>query len=178
MAIEYTIDVLPTTHPEFGSIITWSTREYGAVAYNGVVTPPKEAKDINVSYNVSYKESIQSGSGKLLNVGGLTDEKWLEAYLSSLLPIIIYILLIALIILLIIISAKAIKALNKVQDVVDNVDKKVKTLDGVFDVIDLATDKISLLSDRIINVIAGAIEKVFKVKEKKTKKIEEDNDNE
>lgn len=81
-----TIDVLPTTHPEFGSIITWSTREYGAVAYNGVVTPPKEAKDINVSYNVSYKESIQSGSGKLLNVGGLTDEEWLEAYLSSLLP--------------------------------------------------------------------------------------------
>ncbi len=90
-------------------------------------------------------------------------------YLNQFLPIIIYVLLIVLIILLIVIAIKAIKALNKVQEVVDNVDKKVKTLDGVFDVIDVATDKLSLLSDKIINGIAGAIEKVFRVKKKKEK---------
>jgi uncharacterized protein YoxC len=82
-----------------------------------------------------------------------------------------------LIILLIIISFKAIKALNKVQEVVDNVDKKVKTLNGVFEVIDIATDKLSLISDKIINGISGAIEKVFKNKKKKEKKeIEEEED--
>ena len=96
-------------------------------------------------------------------------------YLSELLPIIIYVLLIVLIILLIIISVKGIKALDKVQDVVDNVDKKVKTLDCVFEFIDSATDRVALLSDRIINAISGAIEKVFK-SNKKTKKLEEDKD--
>ena len=61
--------------------------------------------------------------------------------------------------------------MDKVQEVVDNVDKKVRTLDGVFGVIDLATDKLSMLSDRVINAIAGAVEKVFKVKKKKEKNI-------
>lgn len=80
------IEALPTTHPQFGSIITWSSREYGVINYNGVITPPKEAKDISVNFNVSYKESTQTGAGKLFNIGGLTDEEWLEAYLTSLLP--------------------------------------------------------------------------------------------
>lgn len=91
-------------------------------------------------------------------------------YLSEFLPIIIYILLIVLIILLIVIAVKAIKAINKVQEVVDSVDKKVKTLDGIFDVIDVATDKLSLLSDRIVGVIAGAFEKVFRVRKKQKDK--------
>ena len=96
-------------------------------------------------------------------------------YLNDLLPIIIYIFLIVLIILLIIISVKAIKAMNKLQDVVDNVDKKVKTLDGVFGVIDVATDKLSLISDKIIGGITGFIEKIFKNKKKSeiTKEEEE-----
>ena len=99
-------------------------------------------------------------------------------YLSQLLPIIIYILLIALIILLIIISAKAIKALDKFQMVVDDADKKLKTLDGVFEFIDTATDKVSFLSDRIINILVGAVERVFRTG-KKSKKIEtEEEENE
>ena len=88
-------------------------------------------------------------------------------YLSQLLPIIIYILLIALIVLLIIISIKAIKALNKVQTVVDTVDKKVHSMNGALDVIDIATDKLSTFSDKLINIIAGAIEKVFKVSDRR-----------
>ena len=91
-------------------------------------------------------------------------------YLSELLPVIIYVLLIALIILLIVISIKAIKALNKVQTVVDTVDKKVSNMNGAFDVIDAATDKISTFSDKLIDIIAGAIEKVFKVRENKKPK--------
>ena len=59
------------------------------------------------------------------------------------------------------------KALNKVQTVVDTVDKKVHNMNGAFDVIDIATDKLSTFSDKLINIIAGAIEKVFKVNDKK-----------
>ena len=98
-------------------------------------------------------------------------------YLSQLLPIIIYILLIALIILLIIISVKTIKALDKVHLVVDNVDKKVKTLDGVFEFIDTATDKVSFLSDRVINLLVNAVDRVFK-SSKKTKRIDKEEDDE
>ena len=88
-------------------------------------------------------------------------------YFSQLLPIIIYVLLIVLIILLIIIAFKVIKALNKVQDIADNVEEKVRTLVGFFSVIDLATDKISSLSDRLIDIITGAYKKVTSRKSKK-----------
>lgn len=98
-------------------------------------------------------------------------------YLNQILPIIIYILLIALIILLIIVSAKAIKALDKVQVVVDDADKKLKTLDGVFNFIDAATDKVSFLSDRVISVLVNAIERVFK-NSKKSKIETEEGENE
>ena len=94
-------------------------------------------------------------------------------FLNDLLPIIIYVLLIVLIILLIIISVKAIKMLNKTQEIVDNVDKKVKALDGVFEIIEGTTNKITLLSSRIVDIIVGAFEKVFKPKKKK-EEIEED----
>ena len=95
-------------------------------------------------------------------------------YLNQILPIIIYILLIALIILLMIVCAKAMKALDKFQVVVDDADKKLKTLDGVFEFIDAATDKVSFLSDRVINVIVNAIEKVFKNNKKSKIETEED----
>lgn len=87
-------------------------------------------------------------------------------YLSEFLPIIIYILLIVLIVLLIVISVKIIKAMNTVQDIVDDVDDKVQSLNGFFNVIDTATDKIALLSDRAIDIITGIIQKIFKPKKK------------
>ena len=95
-------------------------------------------------------------------------------YLNQLLPIIIYILLIVLIILLIIIAVKAIKAMNKAQEVIDNVDKKVKTLDGIFNAIDAATDKISLFGDKVYGAVSGLVEKIFKSKKKEDKEESKD----
>ena len=95
-------------------------------------------------------------------------------YLSELLPIIIYVLLIVLIILLIIFSVKAIKALDKVQSVVDDVDKKVKTLDGFFNIVGLASDKISYIGDKVSNAISSGIEKIFKSKKKEEEEIEDE----
>lgn len=87
-------------------------------------------------------------------------------YLNEFLPIIIYILLIVLIILLIIISIKIIKAMNTVQDIVDDAQDKVQSLNGFFGVIDTATDKLALLSDRMIDIITGIVHKVFKPRKK------------
>lgn len=94
-------------------------------------------------------------------------------FLNEFLPIIIYILLIVLITLLIIISLKAIKAIDTVQDIAEDVDDKVQTLNGFFHVIDGATDKIAIFSDRIIDIITGIFQRVFKPKKK-----EEENKNE
>ena len=94
-------------------------------------------------------------------------------FLNEFLPIIIYILLIVLITLLIIISLKVIKAIDKVQAIAEDVDEKVQTLNGFFGVIDTATDKIAILSDRIIDIITGIFQRVFKPKKK-----EEENENE
>lgn len=97
-------------------------------------------------------------------------------YLSSILPIIIYILLVILLALLIIIAVKTIKAMNKVQDIVDDVDNKVQSLNGFFNIVDMATDKLSMLSDKIIDIIVNFVQKVFKPKKKES--YEEENENE
>ncbi len=94
-------------------------------------------------------------------------------FLNEFLPIIIYILLVVLITLLIIISFKVIKAIDTVQDIAEDVDDKVQTLNGFFHVIDGATDKIAIFSDRIIDIITGIFQRVFKPKRK-----EEENENE
>lgn len=94
-------------------------------------------------------------------------------FLNEFLPIVIYILLIVLIILLIIISLKAIKALDKVQEIADDVDDKVQTLNGFFHVIDGATDRIAMFSDRIIDIITGIFQRIFKPKKKEEEKEDE-----
>lgn len=95
-------------------------------------------------------------------------------FLNSFLPIVIYILLIALIILLIIIAAKTIRTMKKVEDIVDDVDDKVQSLNDFFYIVDSATDKIALLSDRVIDIVTGVIHKITEVKKRKSKIKEED----
>lgn len=97
------------------------------------------------------------------------------AFLTTFLPIIIYILLIILLIVGIIIGIKLIATLAKVNKVVDDVNNKVKTLDGFFSVIDFTTDKIAALSDWIVDGIHSLIIKVFK--KRKRKKVEEELEN-
>ncbi len=90
-------------------------------------------------------------------------------FLQEFLPIIIYFLLIILLIVGIILGVKAIKAIGKVEQVVDDVNKKVESLNGFFSVIDFTTDKIVSLSDKLIDLIVNGFSKLF-FKKKKVKK--------
>jgi len=83
------------------------------------------------------------------------------------LQIILYILGSTLLVVLIILGIKLIITMNKINLVVDDVNKKVKSLDGLFSVIDMATDKLSLLSDRMVDTITLLIKKLFKPKNRK-----------
>ena len=95
-------------------------------------------------------------------------------FLQELLPIIIYFLLIILLVVGIILGVKAIQALTKVEKVVDDVNKKVESLNGFFNIIDFTTDKIVAISDHVIDFLTSAFSKMFTKKKRKKKELEEE----
>ena len=70
-----------------------------------------------------------------------------------------------LLVVLIILVVKLIITMNKIEDVVDDINTKVKTLNGFFSMIDYTTDKLALFSDKFVNVISSLIKKIFVRKE-------------
>lgn len=97
--------------------------------------------------------------------------------LNEVLPIILYILGSILLGILIVLGIKLITVMNKMEKVVDDINTKVSSLNGVFSIIDATTDKLALLSDRMVDGISLIIRKLFVKKNKKNKEKEND-DNE
>ena len=83
----------------------------------------------------------------------------------EILPVVLYFLGSILLVVLIILGIKLIITMNKIENVVDDINKKVKTLDGFFSLVDMTTDKLALLSDRVVETITSLIRKIFKRKE-------------
>lgn len=96
--------------------------------------------------------------------------------LKAIFPVILYGLLIILVIVLIILVIKLIKTLTKVDQVVDDVNGKVKSLNGIFSIIDTTTDALSGFSDKFVNIISSGINALFSLKKKKERKEEQDNE--
>jgi len=92
---------------------------------------------------------------------------------TELLLVLLYILGSILLVVLIILGVKLIKTMNKVSLVVDDINKKVRSLDSLFSIIDMTTDKLSLLSDRMVDGITFLIKKIFKPKKRKEDEIDE-----
>lgn len=86
---------------------------------------------------------------------------------TELLLILLYVLGSILLVVLIILGIKLINTMNKINIVVDDINKKVSSLDGLFSVVDMATDKLSLLSDRMVDGITFLIKKIFGHKKRK-----------
>ena len=87
------------------------------------------------------------------------------------LPIFFYFLLIILLIVGIILGIRLLNAMDKVDEVLDNMQRKVNSLNGLFSVIDFTTDKISAFSDKVVDVVSGFIGRFTRKKNKK--RIEE-----
>ena len=96
--------------------------------------------------------------------------------LREALPIVIYMLLIVLLVVLIVFFIKAIYTVTRVNKIVDDVDGKIQSLNGAFALIDTITDKISSLSDLIVNTINEKLIKFFS--KKRRKEIEEEEEEE
>lgn len=87
--------------------------------------------------------------------------------INEVLPMILYVLGSILLVVLIILGIKLIVTMNKIENVVDDINTKVKSLNGFFSIVDYATDKLALLSDRFVDVISSLIRKMFVKKEGK-----------
>ena len=87
--------------------------------------------------------------------------------LSTVLPIILYILTSLLVIILIVLGIKLIRTIDKVNDLADDVVKKVNSLNSFFGIMDMITDKLSFLSDILVDSVASLITKVFIRKDKR-----------
>jgi uncharacterized protein YoxC len=85
---------------------------------------------------------------------------------SSLLPIIFYTLLSILVVFVIVFVYKLTKTLDKANLLLDDVYVKVKKLDNLFEVIDRGADTINMMTNKVVDVVVGAVTKVFKKKRK------------
>ncbi len=94
--------------------------------------------------------------------------------LMAILPVTLYILGIVLLIVLIILGIRLIETIDKINVVLNDIERKTKSLNGVFHMIDTVTDTLSYLSDGLIEGIVSGVSKIFTRREKKKKKKEID----
>jgi len=80
-----------------------------------------------------------------------------NAFFLMLLCILGSILIVALIVLVI----KLIFTVDRVNKMLDDVEVKVSKLDKMFDIVDVITDNMSLLSDKIVDTVSNLIRKLF-----------------
>ena len=80
-----------------------------------------------------------------------------NAFFMMLLCILGSILIVALIVLVI----KLIFTVDRVNKMLDDVEVKVSKLDKMFDIVDVITDNMSLLSDKIVDTVSNLIRKLF-----------------
>lgn len=89
------------------------------------------------------------------------------------LTIALYVLGIALLVVLIVLGIKLIYLTDRANVVLDDLEKKAKTLDMFFNVIDTVTDTLSYLSDTVVDTVVAGLSRLFPKRKKHTKKEEE-----
>ena len=87
--------------------------------------------------------------------------------LLEFLQILLYMLGSILLVVLIVLGVKLIITMNKIEVVVDDISIKVGKLNGLFSVIDATTEKLSILSDKMVDAVSVLIRKIFKRKKRK-----------
>jgi len=92
--------------------------------------------------------------------------------MMEVLPIILYILGSILLIVLIILGIKLIIAIDKINVISDDVQVKLKSLNGVFSIIDVTTDKLATITDKFVDGVTSLIRKIFMRKKEEESKYE------
>ena len=95
---------------------------------------------------------------------------------NNILVIVLYLLGAFALVMLIILAFKLIKTVDKVNRIADDIEGKVSSLDVMFSIIDVVTDKLSTVNDFLVYKIVDLINAIFNRKKRKKVKeeIEED----
>ena len=89
------------------------------------------------------------------------------------LQIILYVLGAVLLVTLIVLAIKLVYSVNRINSILDSVERKMRTVDKAFNAIDRVVDSLSIASDRIVDRVASLVGRVFNGK-RKNKKEKED----
>lgn len=89
-------------------------------------------------------------------------------------PVMISALVVLLLIVLIILIVKLIGTVDKANHILDDIESKTQSLNGLFHVIDSVTDTLAVFSDSVVSTVTSIIGKVIPKKKRKSVKEEED----
>ena len=99
--------------------------------------------------------------------------------LNEVLPVLLYILGSILLVILIILGIKLIQTIDRANLVLDDIEQKSKSLNGLFNIVDGLSNSIAIVGDRVIDGVSGMISHFFhKRKKKKDKEMEEEENEE
>ncbi len=95
--------------------------------------------------------------------------------LIEMLTAIVFFLLAVLLVIFIIVGLKLIETIESTNSLLDDLEKKSKSLDGVFSTIDNVGSSLSIVTDKFVDGALGFISKLFNTRKKKRKySVEED----
>ncbi len=80
---------------------------------------------------------------------------------NAFLLMILYILGSILLVVLIVLGIKLINTINRVNGMIDELDNKLLKFDKVFRILDIATDNMALISDKVVDGMSYVIRKIF-----------------
>lgn len=93
--------------------------------------------------------------------------------INSFLLMILYILGAVLLIVLIILGIKLISTVTKLDNIVNEVEVRLGKLDRMLSLVDVVTDSMALVSDKIVDGVSGFVKKIFV---RKKGKVDEETD--
>lgn len=97
-------------------------------------------------------------------------------FLSEVLPLILYFLGAVLLFVIIMLVIKLMSTIDKMNVLLDDIEAKSQSLNGLFNAIDSVGDTISSVNMKMVGVITNIVNKFFHKRKKKNKKLEEEID--
>lgn len=95
---------------------------------------------------------------------------------ATYLQIVLYVLGAVLLGALIVLVIKLVYSVNRINSILDSVERKMKTVDKAFGAVDRIVDTFSAVTDRVVDGIASGISKVFSHKKKKNRINDDEED--
>ena len=88
-------------------------------------------------------------------------------FVNVFLPAVMYSLLIVLIIVLIILGIRMLETVTRINTLLDDLEKKMDSMSGLFNVMDFITTKATIVTDTVASTIMGAVRSLVKKRKQK-----------